>query len=123
MNWNRIAVFTIGMFLATAAAGFPFGFVQGFVSSRGQEVPSWLGPGSTLTSAVVTSCVFYLLARKEPASPYIHAWALFACCAILGFLANVVALGIPPLQWLMSLFFAVISLLVGVFVARRRPAA
>jgi hypothetical protein len=61
MNWKRVAVFTVVLFLATAAAAFPFGFIQGY--SRGAP-PDWLSFGNFTVSIIAAACVFAALARR-----------------------------------------------------------
>ena len=73
MDWKRVAIFTGVMFAATAAAAFPFGFIQGYFAAQQAEPPAWVGIGLTVFGIAVAALVFRALARRTPTRVYEHA--------------------------------------------------
>ena len=103
LNWRRIVVFSAALFAATAAAAFPFGFVSGFLSSRGEPVPSWVSIGPQLAVPAAAIAVFFVLGRRQDDRPWLHALAICVVAWLISFPLNVLLLGQPLLAWGLAL--------------------
>ncbi len=118
MNWKRIAVFVGMLFLATGAASFPFGFIQGLLAAQHRQVPGWVPVAQMMAVPVAAAGVFYLLARRQADRPWGHALAVATLAWLLSFPLNVVALGRPFIEWALEIIVGLVALGVGVGIAK-----
>lgn len=102
------------MFAATAAAGFPFGLVAGFVTAQGGPVPAWVIPANALAVPVAACAVFVFLSRIQTVRAWRHAFAVAFLTWIVAFPINVGLMGMNVLHWAVSLVVIMIALAVGV---------
>ena len=117
MNWKRIFIFVLVLWLATFGASFPFGFVIGYLTVRQTPVPVWLALGQMLAVLVAAAAVFYVLARRQGNRPWLHALIVAVISWLVSFPVNVLALGQPVVTWGYSPFFLLASLSAGVSLA------
>jgi hypothetical protein len=114
MNWRRIVIFMLILFLATAAAAFPFGFIRGYAQASGRFVPSWVGVGQALVVPLAGAVVVALLAKRQITRPWEHAWAAVLGAWLLTLPINVMLLGQAPRQWLGGLIPSCLIVILGV---------
>jgi hypothetical protein len=85
VNWGKITSYALLLFLAGVAIGF----------IAASFPPSATVLSSRLAAAfVVYTAVYAHLAMRQPARPYLHAWAVFALESLLGVLGLVALTGV-----------------------------
>ena len=99
MNVRRILVFTLVLWLATALAAFPFGFIEGFLRATGHAKPWWIPFGQGIAVPVAAAAVIAALAKRQSERTWEHAWAVAAFTLLLTLPLNVVVMGQPVTQW------------------------
>ena len=118
MNWKRLILFTLLLWAGTAAAAFPFGFVQGVLQANAREVPEWLPLAHAGTAFLTNIAVITELARRQRERTWEHAAAL----VLLGWLTslpNVLFLQFPAPVWLLQLPVLGACVLIGVPIGKR----
>ena len=123
MNWKRVAIYAVVLFVATFVAAFPFGFIEGFLLASEKAVPSWLGLATLITNLVVATVVFVRFGMVQRERAYQHAWAVAIVVSLIAFPINLLLFGQTLFQWIIGLAFMIPALLVGVWIGvkLRRP--
>ncbi len=123
MNWKRVAIYAVVLFVATFVAAFPFGFIGGFLLGAGKVVPSWLGAANLITNLLVATLVFARFGMVQRERTYQHAWAVGIVASVISFPINALLVGQTLFQWIIGLVFIIPVLLVGVWIGikLRRP--
>ncbi len=113
MNWKRIAIFTAILFLATAVAAFPFGFLSGFLKSLNKPEPTWVPTAQNIAVYVAAMIVFLILAKKQETNPWFHALAVTLLAWLISFPINVLGFGQSVLTWVFGILLLLIALVIG----------
>ena len=113
MNWKRILIFIPILFLATAAAAFPFGRIHSFLSASNKPVPIWLPIGHGSAVLVAAIIVFLILAKKQENNTWLHAILVALFTWLVSFPINVLLIGQPILPWTISVVVLFIALSIG----------
>jgi hypothetical protein len=58
MNWKRLAILSVTVFVATGVAAFPFGFIRGVLAARGERAPAIVDAAQGLAVPCVGDLVF-----------------------------------------------------------------
>jgi hypothetical protein len=103
MNFRRILAFVGILFVATAAAAFPFGFIRGHFLATGHSTPHWTIVGQALAVPLAAIAVIAALAKREVVRPWAHAWIVVIVAWLFSFPLNVMLLRQPWLAWLRDL--------------------
>ncbi len=119
MNWKRIALFVLLLFVATAAAAFPFGFIEGFLAAQGKTPPAWVLVGQAIAVPVAAIIVFALLAVRQSTKAFAHASVAGLLSWLLTFPINVLIFGFPAAQWFAGVFVVAIAIVIGVPIGAR----
>ncbi len=113
MNWKRIGLYVVFLFLATALATFPFGFLLAIFQRQGQTVPNWVIFGPAIAVPLAAIIVFIRLSVIQFTRTFSHIVAVTILTWLLSFPINVLALKQPPFQWASSGLFLVLPMLLG----------
>lgn len=114
MNVKRIAVFVGILFLATAAAAFPFGFIRGYVQASGRIPPGWLVLGQALAVPIASILVIALLAKRQQVKTWDHAWTVAIGAWLMSFPINVLLLRQPIQTWFVGVYVMCVAVVLGV---------
>ena len=122
MNWKRIAVFVLILFLATAAAGIPFDVIAEVLSARQahekgwlrEPLPLWVLLGKALAVFTAATVVFYQLANRQHDRPWRHALMVAVIAWLVSLPINVWGLGVPETVWSPGIIALLVALSVGV---------
>jgi hypothetical protein len=118
MNWQRLIVFVVLLWLAPKVVAFLFEFNQGLLEAKGMDAPEWLRLGQVAAVFLASLVVLAEFARRQSERPWEHAAAL----VLLGWLANlpnVLFFGLPILAWLIQLPVFGSCLLIAVPIGKR----
>mgnify|MGYP007082196625 CR=1 FL=1 len=118
MNWKRIFSFTVILYLATAAASFPFGLVAGIYAHNGGLVPMWVHIGNNVAVPAAMVAVFILLAKKQQENSWLHAFAVATMAWAVSFPINVLIFGLPIEMWAWGAPWMILALSVGVAIGK-----
>lgn len=114
MNSRRILAFVGILFVATAAAAFPFGFIRGYLGATGRTPPGWLSVAQGLAVPVAAMVVIAILAKRQLVKTWEHACIVVAGAWLLTFPLNVMLLGQPWVAWLRGVIALILVLALGV---------
>lgn len=99
MNLRRVLAFVAVLFIATAGAAFPFGFIRGFLAASGHAPPLWLVPAQGLAVVVAAMAVMTSLAKRQLQRTWEHALLVTVLAWLISFPMNVLLLGQPWPVW------------------------
>ena len=102
ISWKRILLFVLLTYVATFLAAFPFGFLEGYLTSRGDEVPSWLPAGMAVASLLSMLGVFTTLAFVQRSRTVVHVVAVALLAWLTSYPVNVALIGQPAAEWAAS---------------------
>ena len=119
MSWKRIIKYTLILFIVTFAVSFPFGYIDGFLTSRGRSIPQWFGAVHFISMVLSSIAVFIFLSRSESDDVWKSAFTVATLSWILSFPINVLAIGQPILVWAVSLFYTLWFMAIGVPIGRK----
>ena len=122
MNWKRIITFAAILFVATAAAAFPFGFLRGFLNAVGHSPSSWLPFAQGVAVWLAGICVFAAFAKRQTLQVWQHGFVLVAVTWLVSYPINVLLLGTTLIAWAESLVVLLIPLAIGIPIGRRLAA-
>ena len=118
MNWRRVGIYTAIMFGATAAASFPFGFIEGFARSTGRTPAAWPPLAEGLAVPVAAIVVIAAFSRRESQRTWAGACLIGIFSWLVSFPLNVILLGEPTVAWAGDLLVVALSVVVGVPLGR-----
>ena len=124
MNWKKIVLYILFLFLATNAAAFPFGFLIGYLKSAGKEIPAWVPYGPMICVPLAAILVFARLAAVQYDRTYFHVGWVCIVSWVISFALNVVLFNQSVSMWFLSAVVLAITAVMGVFIGRyfqKRP--
>lgn len=125
IEWNRVALYTVAFLVGTFVGGFAGGFLVGFSRGVGAVPPPWTFVVGPVLVAVATVAVFVWIGRVQKTMPAAHAALVWASGNAVGFVLNVILLGMPLQGYFgsaaISGVLAAFGTAVGVFSRRRQP--
>jgi len=119
MNWKRIIIYVGILFLATAVAAFPFGFIVGFLQAAGKVAPLWITLGQAVAISLTSILVFAHLAKRQREKTFLHAWCVGIGAWLISFPINVLFLRQPILVWIAGIILIAVTLLIGVLIGSK----
>lgn len=124
MNWKRVFLFVVYLFIFTALAAFPFGFIDGFSRASGVATPVWVPLGQALSVPIACLLVFARLSYVQPEKDAVNSGMVALVSWLITFPINVILLHQSAGQWaagfLVILVALVLGLLLGRFCRRRK---
>ena len=123
MNWKRVVIYSVVLYVVTFVVAFPFGFIGGYLAAAGKAVPSWLGLAGTITNLFAAIVVYARLGMVQRERTYDHAWAVLIGTSFVSLPINMLLVGQTLFQWIIGIVISIPVLLVGVWIGVkiRRP--
>jgi hypothetical protein len=118
MNWKKIVLYVLFLFLATMVAAFPFGFMIGFWQSSGEAIPAWIPYGPMICVPLAAILVFARLAAVQYEKTYSHAGWVCVISWALSFLLNVILINQSVSEWFLGATVLAITAVMGVFIGK-----
>ncbi len=113
MDWKLILKYVVYLFVFTAAAAFPFGFIRGVIASSSGATPTWTTIGQGLSVPLAALLVYMRLGYVKPIDSLKLSMTVGILCWVISFLINVLVMKQNIVHWAVGLIVILITAAIG----------
>lgn len=113
MDWKLISKYVLYLFVFTAAAAVPFGFIRGVMASSGGAAPTWTTIGQGLSVPLASLLVYMRLGYVKPVDSFKLAIIVGILCWIISFPINVLLMKQNIGHWTVGIIVILITATIG----------
>jgi hypothetical protein len=118
MDWKIISKYVLYLFVFTAAAAFPFGFIRGFMASSGGGAPTWTTIGQAISVPVASLLVYMRLGYVKPIDSLKLSLVVGFLCWIISFPINVLLMKQNIAHWASGIIAILITATIGALLGK-----